>query len=1148
MIDFVLIDSPILFENKQILVLCKAAWPIGTNETMRTSRASLENNIATPTLSSSSSFGLLDLFLGGRSKQPPEVVWEFLTVQELVNLRCVSRSYRARLEEHFEYNYSRDGNNYTVPYPGFPGLLRHCDAQKDNAATDNANGNAITLNEHNRAGLYPHQLASLRAMHQMENNNNVGVGVGGGVVGAVPFGALRGGVLGDAPGLGKTITTLALISSTAGRRPVNPPEFWDTTGIHQGWRAFRTNPEARTEVLRCLKPIRHKLAKEELRKLEPPFNDDNDGSSSSNSNRNNNNNNNDDRDIQFPTLKSFEQYIRGLLRGNKRRQEHGYRRRQQPIASRAEWELVRRNLLELQIGMDKRNRKLKSSQAGQRLLWERELIPTSATLLVVPDALFEHWFQQIQEHLYLPVFADDDEDEYCNDHRQRKKNKQQNSGSKTIVRGVVYLDGLGDLADVTVGEKALENTSALKEPVLFADQLSGYLIVIVTFSRCRKEVRSGHADANTNANANNNETRSNRRQNSKTETNNIKTKKKQRQVCAPALPQSTKSLSIHRSPLLKLRWLRLMIDEGHQLETDNDLSEFIHQVAAERRWVISGTPVTGNEDNPEYNSTALDQLQRILYFLRHPRYGISKSRDVVEAWETEVKKPFLSRKSRKNLLGALKEIMVMHRKEDLKLPEPIFCQIEQEVDVPHEVEASITANQTNGSYGSLMIPYALDAYLHSPEFQSLVDDAQATYVVEAMRNARAEFCRTANPQNRPIKGVVYSSSNKDLLSVSDSILRKVYAENVAELYGDSQIGDMSAELERFRHGNKMYRTCPICKGENGMTVSRCSNDLMEVVSTTTRQRFLIEPERVLATRNVSLHRLGGEPMSNYSVNRKFWRVGDELVIDIRESHPLLPKRESNKVWKKYGAKMCKGLAYRHQYLGTDWYFGPLPDNRGADSDRPIEMEVVLKKWQKCGVFHSRSRWYQGPKFLDGQASKRKEDVFLLCLDADLAHGLDLSFVTHIFLLEAINDAALLEQVTSRAHRLGATGPVRIETIHVFYKCSEGFQQKLLSSLSSSNEQRETGDSNNNKRKKNRDKLSLIQGNQNRKASLNKIVCHHCYRQFDSKALAEEHERTLCPRNPENAVVADKYHLSSAYKEIRPPLPMVSSPIEVVVSL
>ncbi|KAL7448069.1 hypothetical protein ACHAWC_000325, partial [Mediolabrus comicus] len=61
----------------------------------------------------------------------------------------------------------------------------------------------------------------------------------------------------------------------------------------------------------------------------------------------------------------------------------------------------------------------------------------------------------------------------------------------------------------------------------------------------------------------------------------------------------------------------------------------------------------------------------------------------------------------------------------------------------------------------------------------------------------------------------------------------------------------------------------------------------------------------------------------------------------------------------------------------------------------------------------------------------KEDVFILGLDAQLSHGLDLSFVTHLYLLEPIDDAALLEQVTSRAHRLGATGPVCIETVHIW---------------------------------------------------------------------------------------------------------------------
>ena len=106
--------------------------------------------------------------------------------------------------------------------------------------------------------------------------------------------------------------------------------------------------------------------------------------------------------------------------------------------------------------------------------------------------------------------------------------------------------------------------------------------------------------------------------------------------------------------------------------------------------------------------------------------------------------------------------------------------------------------------------------------------------------------------------------------------------------------------------------------------------------------------------------------------------------------------------------------------------------------------LSLKKWQPCGQFHSRPRWdsrrkkeigwYKGPSLEHVDMLKQKEDTFVLLLDASLSHGLDLSFVTHILLLEAINDASLLlEQVTSRAHRLGCTAPVVINTVNVWHR-------------------------------------------------------------------------------------------------------------------
>jgi SNF2 family DNA or RNA helicase len=54
----------------------------------------------------------------------------------------------------------------------------------------------------------------------------------------------------------------------------------------------------------------------------------------------------------------------------------------------------------------------------------------------------------------------------------------------------------------------------------------------------------------------------------------------------------------------------------------------------------------------------------------------------------------------------------------------------------------------------------------------------------------------------------------------------------------------------------------------------------------------------------------------------------------------------------------------------------------------------------------------------------------MLLKEDGSTGLDLSFATHIFLLERIKDPALRNQIVSRAHRMGATGPVEVQLLQV----------------------------------------------------------------------------------------------------------------------
>ena len=361
------------------------------------------------------------------------------------------------------------------------------------------------------------------------------------------FGALRGGILGDAPGLGKTITMLAHIASTAGCKPVQPSEFFDEDSIDEHWKMMRVNPVFRMEILRAMKPLRDWVADQAAaqsgagvkrlvatyKRLEsyvsPPYNDD-----------------------RLPTLLSFERYVRVTL---------------------AQYipfdllELFRRNVNAFKAGLDKRNRRFFASDKGQRVVFERNLIPCSSTLIIVPDALLEHWAEQARRHLQLEVFADGGLGGGVG-------GAHGDGGGKSRAHGVVYIDGVGDLSEA----RFPLNHQGGQLPS--AHHLMSHMIVVVPFSRIQDQFR----------------TRKRRRYGDDDD-------------------DVIELDSFKNSPLLQLRWFRLVCDEGHELgacRVGNEVTEFINLIASERRWVLSGTPTTGDEDSLEYTALGLLQLQRLL--------------------------------------------------------------------------------------------------------------------------------------------------------------------------------------------------------------------------------------------------------------------------------------------------------------------------------------------------------------------------------------------------------------------------------------------------------------------------------------------------------------------------------------------------------
>mmetsp|Transcript_5871 Transcript_5871/g.12767 ORF Transcript_5871/g.12767 Transcript_5871/m.12767 type:complete len:1099 (+) Transcript_5871:135-3431(+) len=1042
---------------------------------------------------------LLHLFLRINANAPrlDSSVWEFLTLGDLYQLRSLSKRIRSALQL-VEYNRCRDGNDYLVPFPGYPAILTTPDDIKAGA------------------GFFPHQLASLQSMHRAENAST-------------EFGSLRGGIIADAPGLGKTITMLALLANTAGCRPVEPEEFYDNDNVDEHWKLMRTNPVFRTEILRAMKPLRDWVAslsrfgrtsshdgiriantyKELEGYVSPPYTDD-----------------------RLQTLNAFERHVRVTMT---------------PFAPSAELDLFRRSVNAFKARLDKRNRRHFASDIGRRLMFERDLIPSSTTLIIVPDALLEHWAEQMRRHLNLEVFA------------------EANNGGGS--QGVVYIDGVGDLGQATFPLNHLQG------PMPSPFHLMSHMVVVVPFSRIKDQFRS----------------RKRRRDN--------------------------ESDYSSQSSLLQFRWFRIVVDEGHELgasEAGSDVTQFINQLAAERRWVLSGTPTTGDEDSPTFTSRGLDQLQRLLFFLRHPVYGTTppppeekasstsstgglrsrrgsysdnddgsgrRGKDrAKDEWHARVKQPFLKKQDagRKELYRVLDEVMVMHKKEDINLPKPIFKQAEVSVPIPATVQSVLV--ETVCSYnrsistclaalhemgvdiqrrgidlqhrlhsalaqeGTSLFDLMLSEFLTTDKYQMLVDEKQGRYIADTVQRERRELeeerggavndelfapitaanaSESLSRDRRPVKAVIYSESHNNLLSVADYLYDVFKPENIAEAT-EGKISDMSYELGRFRSGCKEGKNCPICGAWNefrGKKLTGCSNKLLEVYDSEGRA-YLIESERVLRAigltefdenehvgNAVEMSRLEGASLTKYGLSQKHWDVGDALAIDARDPHPLLSRRWRMETWEDYGVDACIDLMEADGSEGKDGFMGPLPHYE----DGPEEVFVRLAKWQPCGRFHGRSRWYDGPTLENVEMRTEKEDVFILCLDASLSHGLDLSFVTHLFLLEPIDDAALLEQVTSRAHRLGCTGPVTVETVNVWREMDATTKAvtRQLSSSTDDDEHRRTSTA----------------------------VCEHCYRSFENIEKAEIHELT-CDRNPDSSAVVNPYHLSSVYRDIRPPPPVI----------
>jgi hypothetical protein len=120
-------------------------------------------------------------------------------------------------------------------------------------------------------------------------------------------------------------------------------------------------------------------------------------------------------------------------------------------------------------------------------------------------------------------------------------------------------------------------------------------------------------------------------------------------------------------PLLKVHWLRLVVDEGHSMGKGmSSTIQFASWITAQRRWAMTGTPT-------KQSGSELNQVKGLLSFLQHDFFG--RKLDGAKWWRSGISKPWSegSLVAYFRLKSLLCLLMKRHTKLDLvDLPPPLF--------------------------------------------------------------------------------------------------------------------------------------------------------------------------------------------------------------------------------------------------------------------------------------------------------------------------------------------------------------------------------------------------------------------------------------------------------------------------------------------
>eukprot|EP00804_Cyclotella_cryptica_P023714 CCRYP_017271-RB/>CCRYP_017271-RB protein AED:0.03 eAED:0.03 QI:232/1/1/1/0.75/0.77/9/691/1469 len=687
-------------------------------------------------------------------------------------------------------------------------------------------------------------------------------------------------------------------------------------------------------------------------------------------------------------------------------------------------------------------------QARKRREYQATLVSSSSTLLVVPAPLLSHWLEQMILHIdfrYIIEHGSLSSSIYYHTSK-RNINISHTSASfelKSITHPVLFIDD---------GSKVLPQPSILAR----------FPIVLTTCNRFTSEWKNGSLER---------EIRASKNMRSSSEI-----------YWGDDEPQA--------SPLLKVSWLRVIVDEGHVMgKSTNNLIQFASWLTVERTWAMTGTPT-----QQIATQTGLRNLYFLTNFVKHDFFDRQLGRE--KCWNDLISSGWIagSLASFFRLKQLVSYLMVRHTKADLvEIPPPIFSTTHIKLSQPE----TTTYNTIVSSIKANIITTSMKGKTSGWQ-DSLLNPRQSRHASLALTNLRIACCGGAQIvpnilQKHWDETLVICRDIHSLHDVQVNLINNfIYRAQAAELSGCHCCGLQLQTLFIIPCGHLVCTecidskstTCPVCQqsfdvdsfqrlqpGFNFQFCLKLKNEeeerknrfaIRRVISDSIRPWNVVDIAEVVNNEN----RTSETPARPHRRGESciYSRLHSDGRCEIcRKEHfdcNFMNFEQQCSVCYK-NAEQCPEYASKARYvidkllqLRTNDFADDCSKNINVSpmaarlfakngshrlSQRPLKAIIFSQFREIYEYFGDRLiRRFGGACVADySYAGTRSQELhkfihepecFVMLLSKQGSVGLDLSFVTHIFFLDSIYDKSLETQVVARAYRMGATGPVFVEQL------------------------------------------------------------------------------------------------------------------------